>query len=417
DIPNLARLGTVGGRAFNDQAFRFDGVVDGRDGELRIDDATVSLANSDAAGSLVYRRGEPPFIEIDITSDRLSFAPLLVEAAAPKKEAPKPPADGRVIPDLAVPFDLLQKFDAHLSLSVRELSRRDLLLRNVVLDAGIENGALALNDLALHARAGFLRGRGSLEPADGVGRASLELLADELAFGLTPTNRALQTTMKLNVNLGSTGNDLRTLAGNATGVALFETGGGTVANNRVMSFFYGGFIDEILTTVNPFLKSQPTTDFECMILPIRITDGKLTSTPATLIRTDKLNLTIDPEIDLKSEKLDVSIQSTPRRRLSISAAELLNPYIKITGTMARPALAMDEEGVLISGGAAVATGGLSVLAKAAWDRLSRSGDPCKSARDEAAKALGDSFPDIEPLPMLPPMPLDGPAAGPQDSQQ
>ncbi|MEE4161780.1 MAG: hypothetical protein V2I25_04670, partial [Woeseiaceae bacterium] len=36
DIPNLARLGTVGGRAFNDQAFRFDGVVDGRDGELRI---------------------------------------------------------------------------------------------------------------------------------------------------------------------------------------------------------------------------------------------------------------------------------------------------------------------------------------------------------------------------------------------
>ena len=63
-----------------------------------------------------------------------------------------------------------------------------------------------------------------------------------------------------------------------------------------------------------------------------------------------------------------------------------------------PALAVDEEGVLISGGVAVATGGLSVLAKAAWDRLSRSGNPCKTAHEEAVEALGSEFPAIEALP-------------------
>jgi len=406
DVPNLARLGTLGGRRLSEQSFRFDGVVDGRDGALRIDDGKLVLAQSDAAGSLIYRPGDTPFLGIDVTSDNLAFAPFLApDESAAEPVAPQPPADGRIIPDLPIPFDTLAKLDARLSLRVTRLQRRDLLLRDVVLDAGIEAGALTLDDLSMHARSGFLRARGAIEPADGVGRASLEVLAERLAFGLAPANRSLETTMAVNLNVDSTGNDLRALAGNASGIVLLETGGGTVANNRLMTFFYGGLFDEILTTVNPFLKSQPTTSFECLIMPIRLTNGKLTSRPATLIRTDKLNLTIKPEIDLKSEKLDVSIQSTPRRLLSISAAELINPYIKITGTMAKPALAVDEEGVLISGGVAVATGGLSVLAKAAWDRLSRSGDPCKAAHEEAVAALDNQFPDVEPLPMLPPLPL------------
>jgi len=406
DVPNLARLGTIGGRRLSDQAFRFDGIVDGREGALRIDDAELALAESDASGSLIYRPGDTPFLGIDVTSDNLAFSPFLApDESAAEPVAPQPPSDGRIIPDVAIPFDALAKFNARLALRVARLERRELLLRDVVLDARIEAGALTLNDLSMHARSGFLRARGAIEPADGTGRASLEVLADQLAFGLAPANQSLETTMALNLNVDSTGNDLRALAGNANGIVLVETGGGTVANNRVMTFFYGGLFDEILTTINPFLKSQPTTSFECLILPIRLTNGKLTSRPATLIRTDKLNLTIKPEIDLKSEKLDVSIQSTPRRRLSISAGELINPYIKVTGTMAKPALAVDEEGVLISGGVAVATGGLSVLAKAAWDRLSRSDDPCKTARKEAEEALGGEFTAIEPLPMLPPLPL------------
>ena len=62
-----------------------------------------------------------------------------------------------------------------------------------------------------------------------------------------------------------------------------------------------------------------------------------------------------------------------------------------------------QYGLLITGGAAFATGGISVLAKAAWDRLSRSEDPCKTARDESSNALSAEFPGIEPLEQLEPV--------------
>ena len=56
--------------------------------------------------------------------------------------------------------------------------------------------------------------------------------------------------------------------------------------------------------------------------------------------------------------------------------------------------AVDEKGVLVTGGAAVATGGLSVLARAAWDRLSRAGDACKNASDQGRKALAQRYPGL-----------------------
>ena len=49
--------------------------------------------------------------------------------------------------------------------------------------------------------------------------------------------------------------------------------------------------------------------------------------------------------------------------LSVSAAELVNPYVQIVGKLAQPRLAVGETGVLITGGVAVATGGLPLLAR------------------------------------------------------
>jgi len=65
-------------------------------------------------------------------------------------------------------------------------------------------------------------------------------------------------------------------------------------------------------------------------------------------------------------------------------------------TLAKPTLAVDEQGVLISGGAAVATGGLSILAKAAWRRLSRDKNACQTAAEKSVEALGDRFPEFSP---------------------
>jgi hypothetical protein len=154
-------------------------------------------------------------------------------------------------------------------------------------------------------------------------------------------------------------------------------------------------LTEILNTINPFHKSDPVTNFNCIVMPVKFTDGKVTSHPNSFISTSKVRMTLKSTIDLNTEKISMNIRTTPQRGLSISGGELFNPYIKIVGTLAAPRLAVDEAGVLISGGAAVATGGLSVLAKATWDRLSRSRKPCIDTAEKGRQALGEKFPDLE----------------------
>jgi hypothetical protein len=164
-----------------------------------------------------------------------------------------------------------------------------------------------------------------------------------------------------------------------------------------MRRIYGDMLDEMLTTINPFRTTDPYTTFSCVILPLEIVNGVVSGAPSTLISTDKMHMALTSVIDLKSEGLELNIRTIPRRGISISAGELLNPYIKIIGTLAAPRMAVDEKGVLLTGGAAVATGGLTLLASAVWDRLRRSQDRCAIIAEEAAEILSDRFPDLEPV--------------------
>jgi uncharacterized protein involved in outer membrane biogenesis len=402
DVPSLARLGSVGGREFQDQAFGFDGVVSGDRGQLRIDQADIRLADSDMTGFISVTTGQKPILRMDVVSERLLIKPLFVRDETKTEQTVE--TRTRVIPDVAVPFDALAGLDAYLKVSIAEFQREKLYLRDVVLDADIEDGALELRDLSFHARSGYLRANGRLEPDGGTGRARLRLLADRLAFGTNPSNLDLKGTANLQINIEATGNDLRSLASTATGIALLDVEGGAIANNRAAQFFFGGVFEQIFMTINPFMKTDPETGIDCIVVPTQLTNGLLTTQPEAFVRTDKLNIAFDAVIDLDDEGIEASIRSVPRKALSISAAEIVNPYLKVIGTLAAPALAVDEKGALITSGAAVATMGLSFLAKAAWDRLRRSSHPCRTVRENATAALADRFPDIAPLEHLPTMP-------------
>ena len=161
-----------------------------------------------------------------------------------------------------------------------------------------------------------------------------------------------------------------------------------------MRKIYGDMLDEMLTTINPFRTTDPYTTFSCIVMPLDVVNGVVSGAPSILVSTDKVNMALTTVVDLKSEGLEINIRTIPRKGISISAGELLNPYIKIIGTLAAPRMAVDEKGVLLTGGAAVATGGLTLLAGAVWDRLTRSQDRCAKISEQAVEILGDRFPDL-----------------------
>jgi hypothetical protein len=112
-------------------------------------------------------------------------------------------------------------------------------------------------------------------------------------------------------------------------------------------------------------------------------EGVVEGQPAFVQQTDKLRISANTKIDLKTEKLDVNFKMTPRKGLGLSISNIVNPYIKLTGTLGSPSLVVDPESLLIEGSVAVATAGLSVLAKSFKDRFLSGKDPCGKALAQA----------------------------------
>ena len=107
------------------------------------------------------------------------------------------------------------------------------------------------------------------------------------------------------------------------------------------------------------------------------TDGQFKASPNIIVQTDTINVISRGTIDLKTEKVNFNFNTKPRRRLSASASERINPYICVDGTLGEPKLTMSRGGTAVAATAAVATAGLSILIKAAWDRTFRRKDPCE----------------------------------------
>jgi hypothetical protein len=397
NIPSLATLGTFDGYRMREQVFTLNGSVTGGGGELAIDNLVATLGQSDINGKVRYRTGDIPFLDIDIESDSIVFAPLLEEREQEYDPEPEYP-DGRLIPDILIPFDAMKTFGGSIDISIGELQRDTLHLRDVELHVQMHDGIFDMPFVGFRARSGMLVGKARLAPGDsGEGIASIELVTRDFALGVGELNLDLAMTGDIDIKLESTGTDLRSLLGNANGIFYMKTRGGRFASNQSMRRIYGDMLDEMLTTINPFRQSDPYTNFSCIVIPLEIVNGVVSGAPSTLVSTDKMHMGLTSVVDLKSEGLEMNIRTTPRKGISISAGELLNPYIKVIGTLAAPRMAVDEKGVLLTGGAAVATGGLTLLATAVWDRMRRSQDRCAKISEEAVEMLGDRFPDLETI--------------------
>ena len=155
-----------------------------------------------------------------------------------------------------------------------------------------------------------------------------------------------------------------------------------------MCFRPGSFFNELFVAVNPFAKTEPRTRVECTAAAVDIVDGIVKLDPGFVIRTDKVDISAYGSVDLGSEKIDLKFKNSPRKGIGLSATGLVKPYIKVGGSLAKPALTLDAPSALLSGTAAVATGGLSILVTGLFDRISTAANPCEAAirRADSGKA-------------------------------
>jgi hypothetical protein len=163
------------------------------------------------------------------------------------------------------------------------------------------------------------------------------------------------------------------------------TSDGGLIRNQGGGLLYGSFFEELLVAVNPFREKETHTEMVCAVFLVDVRDGIASANPSLVIQTDKMNIISKGTLNLTTEKIDLNFNTGARKGIGISAADFINPYIKVGGTLAHPRIALDAPTAAVTAGAAVVTFGISMLATATARRIFRKKDPCGAALAEAEK--------------------------------
>jgi hypothetical protein len=165
-----------------------------------------------------------------------------------------------------------------------------------------------------------------------------------------------------------------------------------VMDRRVLDLVTADILLTLLNAFNPFAKQDAATELQCGVALLSLEEGVAKLEPMAF-QSDKMTLLGHGKIDLRTEKLNLEWITKPRKGIGISASMITNPYIRLGGTLSAPSVQLKEAEAVVSTGAAVATMGLSLVAKGMYDRVTAEKKVCKRALEEIdARSHGKSGP-------------------------
>jgi uncharacterized protein involved in outer membrane biogenesis len=297
-----------------------------------------------------------------------------------------------MFPDTPIKLELFDNLNLDLDIRIDEaanLSARGAL-RDLRARVALKGRDFSVSDFEMRGAIGDkLQGSLVIGHDTDLTRIKVDLKGEKLRLGLAAApGQTLDTypPTGIEAKFSAAGNTYRKLATSLDGRIKVVQGEGRVNNSSVERLF-SDLLFELFQSINPFAKTERTTRLNCAVYIINLADAKA-DIQTVVIQTDKLTIVSTGTINLNTERINVGFQTRPRTGVGISASMITNPLIRLGGTLARPAVELDPTRASVATGAAVATGGLSILFKGVWDRYFTSRDPCGEAlkRDAELKA-------------------------------
>ena len=318
--------------------------------------------------------GDVPSIEADIDVSELRVQSNdEFEAPAEAEED-----EGELLFDTApLAYSWLDSVELDADLTVASAAINRDTLSNVHIAATVVDGALKIAPFDFTMHEGSFSSSLELGPADGA--YALALAADAKALRIThlaDENQARETVPPLDatLTLTGTGTSMNAIMASSNGSLSGRQGSGQL-NFQAANALFSDVLTSILQTLNPMAEEKVYTDVECSVIDIDITDG-VANIEQLALQSDRVTIVGSGSIKFETEALDLAINTKSREGLGISVGGVANSFVKVGGTLKSPALGVDALGGVATTGAAISTGGLSVLAKSLWDRVSSEVDLC-----------------------------------------
>lgn len=346
-----------------------------------------SLGKTDISGNMeISLGGNRPRIDLTVKSRLLDLRPFLSQFDNDDKESevlrPK-----RLIPDIPLPLEALKTADLVLAFSADEIRRSNDSLRNLVVEVNVLDGRLDMPVMSINGSLqGQYRSSLTISPADaGDADVVIDIEAENMLLNLFNRPHDALSTLPLydlEFHANGKGGDLRKLAGSLNGTLTMESDGGSLGrlNLGMLDLF---LLDEVFGLIMPKSDKDDELEINCYASSFKISDGLVRTDPAIAYSSNKLILIAKGTVDLKTEELHFNFNATPTKALKVSASELFNPYIRISGTLANPDVGLDPAKALLHGGAAVGTAGISILAKGLLDRMATAKPLCEQMLEKA----------------------------------
>ncbi|MEP1593400.1 MAG: hypothetical protein ABJK20_02465, partial [Halieaceae bacterium] len=403
-----------------DMSYTVEAKLGGDNGALSLSPVAISHGKTDLSGSVSFEFSEVPTIDVRLHSNHVDLTHLVPDVdeleaneaerlAAGQSEPLEELTDQlskvelaeRVIPDVKLDFSWLHSLQGSLAYTANAVDVDEDLNAMVELALGVNNGKLTIEKFEWNG-----------PKVEGSAMASIISLEEGGAFEFYIRSRRVPLIWVFTDNLtedqktlsrlriSGQGASLREWAGSLDGAVAFRGGGGRM-NNRGLDLFFGDIVGEVFENLVPTAQSEPYTNLECHAGAALFKSGVMDVVPGLAIRTDKVDVVASGRVNLKNERLDIAFNTRSRRGVGISVSKAITPYIKLGGNLANPQLAFDAKGAAVSGGAAVATGGLSILAEGLWDRwVATSKNPCKGLYDSAERDTRRAYSRLlaEPIP-------------------
>lgn len=324
--------------------------------DLRYEDFTGIVGESDIAGSLHYRQQEPrPSLRGEVVSKRLRLVDLgrLIGSGDDGRQQPgeiRQPK-GRVLPVSPFKTDRWDKMDVQVRFTGRQIIRKEALpIDNFDTSIAMKAGVLALDPLQFGIAGGKLAGKVTIDGRRDPAKGALDLRARGLhlskLFPRVGDAPASIGTVAAQVELAASGNSVAALLGTSNGSMSAVVSQGTVSK-----FVLEAAGLNIATAAITKIFGDRQIPMNCLVADLGVKQG--IATPRVfLLDSPDATIHVTGAINLQGERYDLTIhpQSKGMRLLSLRAP------LYVRGSFGDPDVGIDRRTVALKAGAAAVLG-------------------------------------------------------------
>ena len=318
-------------------------------------------------------------IEGTANSDLLDLTPFMAEPAD-GDDAKSEANNEKVFSDEAIDWSWLESFNVNAALSINKLVANKNIFNDFKTKINLGGGKLSVAPLQTFFAGGNIK---SILQLNKIGEsANLDLQLDALNLSLAELGATGENVLEGGItdvvlHLNGKGKSLHQIMSTLNGEIVAEVQKGVIKNDS-FEMIGTDVVLELLSALNPFIKEDETTKLECAAVKFSAKDGVLTSKNQIAVETSKIKIVGGGVINLDTEELEIGFSPSAKKGIGVNVSSLVK-FVRLGGTLSNPHPEADPVGFLKSGaaiGAAVSTGGLSLLVEGLFKRAANSGSAC-----------------------------------------